>query len=129
MKKKYIYLTIILISILSVFPVHAANAYCSGLKSTFMFIGEIVRLAKIVVPIIIIGLGMLDLFKAVTGGKDGEIGKSFKSLVMRLIAGVCIFFLPTVIELVFSWVDGWSDNYESGYSECAKCILNVNDCK
>ena len=36
--------------------------YCSGLSSTFIFIGHIVRIAKIFIPIIIIGMGMMDLF-------------------------------------------------------------------
>ena len=102
--------------------------YCSGLKSTFVFIGHIVRLAKILIPIIIIGFGIMDFFKAVTASKDDEIKKSVRSLLFRAIAGVCIFFLPAVIDLIFSWVDGWS-NYESTYQECFKCIWDVGGCR
>ena len=103
--------------------------YCSGLKDTFTIIGHIVRLAKILIPIVIIGFGMLDLFKAVVGSKDDEIKKSFKSLIMRCIAGVCIFFLPAFIDLIFSWVDGWETNYQGSYEECFKCIWDVGSCK
>lgn len=102
--------------------------YCNGLQSTFIVIGHIVRIAKILIPIIIIGFGMLDFFKAIVGSKDDEIKKSAKSLVMRCIAGVCIFFLPAIIDLVFSWVDGWSENYQSNYEECFKCIWDVGSC-
>lgn len=103
--------------------------YCSGLSSTFIFIGHIVRLAKILIPIIIIGFGMLDFFKAVTGSKDDEIKKSLRSLIFRTISGVCIFFLPMIIELIFSWVSGWSTSYEGTYKECFKCIWDVGSCK
>ena len=103
--------------------------YCSGLKSTFMIIGHIVNIAKILIPIIIIGLGIVDFFKAVVASKDDEIKKSTKSLMMRTIAGVVVFFIPVFIELVFSWVSGWSENYEKQYQECFKCIWDVNSCK
>ncbi len=102
--------------------------YCSGLKSTFMIIGHVVRLAKILIPIVIIGFGMMDFFKAVVGSKDDEIKKSIKSLIMRCLAGVCIFFLPAFIDLIFSWVDGWENNYQSGYEDCFKCIWDVGSC-
>ena len=46
--------------------------YCEGLKPTFMFIGHIIRLAKILIPIVIILFGMYDFFRAVTGSKDDE---------------------------------------------------------
>lgn len=102
--------------------------YCNGLNSTFVFIGHIVQIAKIFIPIVIIGFGMLDFFKAVIGSKDDEIKKSIKSLVGRCIAGVCIFFLPAVITLIFSWIDGWSAGYEGKTNECFKCIWNVGSC-
>lgn len=103
--------------------------YCAGLKDTFTVIGHVVRLAKILIPIIIIGFGMMDLFKAIIGSKDDEIKKSIKSLIMRCVAGVCIFFLPAFIDLIFSWVDGWETNYQGSYEECFKCIWDVGSCK
>jgi len=101
----------------------------SGLRSTFVVIGQIVRLAKILIPIIIIGYGAYDFFKAVTGSKDDEIKKSARSLLFRCLAGVCIFFLPAVVDLVFGWVDGWNENYNSFYQQCFQCIWNVENCK
>lgn len=103
--------------------------YCTGLKSTFIIIGHVVNIAKIFIPIIIIGLGIMDFFKAIIASKDDEIKKSSKSLIMRTIAGVVVFFIPVFIELVFSWVSGWSENYEKQYQECFKCIWDVNSCK
>ncbi|HIR74012.1 TPA: hypothetical protein IAB95_00755 [Candidatus Ventrenecus avicola] len=99
--------------------------YCSGLSSTFIFIGHIVRIAKIFIPIIIIGFGMIDLFKAIVGSKEDTLMKAVKSLVFRCIAGVCIFFLPALISLIFSWVDAWN---ESEFWGCFNCIWDVGSC-
>ena len=100
--------------------------YCTGLSSTLIFIGHMVRIAKIVIPIIIMAFGALDFFHAMVGSKD-DIKKAIKSLIFRAIAGVCIFFLPAVIDLVFSWVDSWQ-NYDADYQNCFRCIWNVGNC-
>lgn len=102
--------------------------YCQGLSTTFIFIGHLIRLAKILIPIVIIGFGIMDFFKAMTGAKDDEIKKSLRSLVFRLISGVCIFFLPMFINLIFSFVSGWSESYEATYQDCFKCIWDVGSC-
>ena len=104
--------------------------YCEGLRSTFIVIGHLVRLAKILVPIVIILFGMLDFFRAVTAAKEDEIKKSARTLLFRALAGVCIFFLPALIDFLFSMVDGWNQ-YESNYQQCFKCIWDVgsDSCK
>ncbi len=103
------------------------NNPCTRLKEPLKFLGHIIFIIKIVVPIILIVFGMIDLFKAVTGGKDGEITKSLKSLVFRIIAGVAIFFVPSIISFIFTLVDDF-DNVKSEYDVCQKCILNVSKC-
>ncbi len=100
---------------------------CVKLKSPLKFIGYILLIVKIVIPLLLIIFGIIDLFKAVTGGKDGEVTKSLKTFVFRLIAGVAIFFIPTIISFVFTLVDGF-DDVESEYELCQKCILNVSSC-
>ena len=101
---------------------------CARLKSPLKFIGYILLIVKIIIPLLLIVFGIIDLFKAVTGGKDGEITKSLKTFIFRLIAGIAIFFIPTIISFVFTLVDGF-DDVESDYNICQKCILNVSECK
>lgn len=105
-----------------------SNGPCNRLKSPLKFIGYILLIVKIVIPLLLIVFGIIDLFKAVTGGKDGEITKSLKTFIFRLIAGVAIFFVPTIISFIFSLVDGF-DSVESEFNVCQKCILNVSQCK
>ena len=105
----------------------ADKGFCTRLKSPLKFIGYILLIVKIVIPLILIVFGIIDLFKAVTAGKDGEVAKSLKSLAFRIIAGVAIFFVPTIISFVFSLVDGF-DSVKSEYDICQRCILDVSKC-
>ncbi len=105
--------------------------YCSNdleLLKTFKFIGRILSIIKILIPLIIIILGFIDFFRAVIASKDDEIKKSMKSLLFRVISGVVIFFLPTIINLVFMLIDDWG-NYRTDYSVCSTCVTNPSKCK
>lgn len=100
---------------------------CAKLKAPLKFVGYIVLIIKIIIPLILIIFGMMDLLKAVTAGKDGELMKSVKSFAFRVGAGVLIFFVPTIISFVFGMVDTWTD-VEEDYNVCQTCILNVTKC-
>ena len=101
---------------------------CTRLKEPLQFIGKIVRIVKILIPIVIIVLGVIDFFKAILGSKDDEIKKSARSLLMRTIAGVVIFFIPTIISVVFSLISDFG-NLQGDFNACQKCIFRVDQCK
>lgn len=102
--------------------------YCTKLKEPLKFIGRIILIVKIVLPIIIIVLGCIDFFKAVTGAKDDEIKKSARTLLFRTLSGVVIFFIPTIISVIFSMVDSWAQ-IEGDFNACQKCIFRVSECE
>lgn len=77
------------------------SEFCTNAKNIIVFVGWILTIFKIAIPLLIIGFGMFDLGKAVVGSKDDEIKKSAKSLLWRAIAGVCVFFVPTAVMWVF----------------------------
>ncbi|MCI8575803.1 MAG: hypothetical protein HFI09_04970 [Bacilli bacterium] len=109
----------------------AKTSYCSDdleLLKTFKFIGRILSIVKILIPLVIIVLGAIDFFKAVVASKDDEIKKSMKSLMFRVLAGVIIFFIPTIVNLVFMLIDDWG-NYRTDYSVCSTCVTNPSKCK
>ncbi|MCI8394724.1 MAG: hypothetical protein HFH86_04530 [Bacilli bacterium] len=93
----------------------------------FRFLGRIFMVIKIVVPILLIVFGVWDFSKAVIGSKDDEMKKAIRTLMFRAISGVVIFFLPTLIHLVFQLVDGFNP-YESDYQKCSLCITSPNKC-
>ena len=109
--------------------VTVTDSYCSkpNFLKPFKLLGRIFSVVKIILPIIILAFGVVDFFKAVIASKDDEIKKATKSLIMRLIAGVCIFFLPAIIHFVFRLVDDWND-YDSDYSKFIICITSKNQC-
>ncbi len=104
----------------------AAPHVCSDLWEIWQVLGWVLLVFKIVIPIIIIIFGMIDLGKAVVASKDDEIKKSIKSLAMRAIAGIVIFFIPTLIGTIFSILDGFDRDGE--YHVCEVCITKPSEC-
>lgn len=106
----------------------AGTSYCSGdFLKPFRFVGKIFTIFKILIPILIIGFGSFDFFRALIANKDDEIKKSARSLVFRVISGVVIFFIPTIINLIFSLVDDWNQ-YSTDYRNCSKCLVSPYNC-
>lgn len=105
----------------------AAPQVCSGLKDVWQIVGYVLMVFKIVIPILIIIFGMIDLGKAVVASKDDEIKKAVKSLAMRAVAGVFIFFIPNLVGLIFGMVNSFDKTGE--YSICETCIVYPGECQ
>ena len=104
--------------------------FCSETKDVWSVVGKILGVFKIVIPLLIIIFGMIDLGKAVVASKDDEIKKAVKSLAMRGIAAIIIFFIPTIIGLIMGLVGNFSSSgAEADYNVCKKCITNPNKCQ
>ena len=98
-----------------------ASQICNMLDADLIrFIHNIIVIIKIAVPIILVILGMLDFAKGVTSGKEDEIKKGQGIFIKRLIAGACVFFVVTIVQLVMSFVS--SD--DNSFWNCANQILN-----
>ena len=95
------------------------DVFCSETANIWRLVGYFLMVFKIAIPIILIVLGMIDLGKAVVSSDDKAISKSVKSLAMRIIAAVCIFFVPTIISFIIGVVDT-SVNDDSAI--CRSCI-------
>ena len=77
------------------------DTFCADSASLWKFIGNIIYIIRIVIPVIIILLGTLDLGKAVIAGEDKKIKEAQKTFIKRLIYGVAIFFMFTIVEVIF----------------------------
>jgi len=65
------------------------------------------KLACIIAPLVIIFITIIGFVGAVTSGKEEDLKENGKKLVKRLIAGLLIMFIPTIISFVFTKiVDG-----------------------
>ena len=95
------------------------EAFCAETANIWRLVGYFLTIFKIVIPLILVILGVIDLGKAVVSSDDKAISKSVKSLAMRVIAAVCIIFVPTIISFIIGVVyTSANDNADI----CAKCI-------
>ena len=86
--------------------------FCGDNKSVWTLVGKLLNIFRIVIPVLIVIFGMVDLGKAVVGSKDDDVKKAAKQLLMRFIAGLIIFFIPTLVKAAFGLVDNADKDYE-----------------
>lgn len=95
--------------------------FCTDAYEIFYTVGMFLLVFKIVIPILLIIFGMVDLGKAVISSDDKAVSKAAKSLLNRVIAGVCIFFIPTIVGVIFNMVGSFGE-VKDQYTVCAACI-------
>ena len=105
-----------------------ASTFCADTANIWRTVGYFLLVFKIVIPIILIILGMIDLGKAVISSDDKVIKDSAIHFAKRLIAGVAIFFVPTIIRVVFNYIGEFTDTMRSDYMVCVNCLTNPDDC-
>lgn len=69
-----------------------------------ILLGQAFDIIKFAVPILIIGLGVVDYVKALAAQNQDEVKRSTNKLIKRLIIGIIIFLLPTLIEFALGIV-------------------------
>ncbi|MBQ7140730.1 MAG: VWA domain-containing protein [Bacilli bacterium] len=97
-----------------------SDNFCDCLIRLFIFLGHIMNIIKITVPIIIILMGSIDLIKAIVYQNDDQIQQTKKIFVKRLIYGVAVFFVISVVSFLIGLVGGDTNN------RCFKCVADVN---
>lgn len=108
----------------------AFSDFCSTMSGMLKIIGYVLTIFKIVIPLLIVIYGMIDLGKAVVASKDDEIKKAAKQIGIRLAAGILIYFIPSLILLVFSWISDYNNLMnEAEFEVCQTCILHPGQCQ
>ncbi len=92
----------------------------SALPKVTSIIYNIIRIG---VPILLVIFGMIDLVKGIMASKEDEMKKGQQIFIKRLVAGVLIFFVFTIVKFVISLA---SDDSPSLIS-CTECLI-LNDC-
>lgn len=84
----------------------SCNVDCGIFGGAFgALLKDALSLIRFAVPIIIIGLSIIDFIKATAAQNEAEVKKAATKLVQRMIVGVIIFLLPTLIEFVLAIAD------------------------
>lgn len=99
-------------------PSQTGNDFCTNLIPVWTILGYVIFGIKVVVPILLIISGMIDLAQAVMKQKEDDIKKAQSLLVKKLIAGVLVFLVVTIVSIVVGLVS--SDDWEN----CTKCAIS-----
>ena len=99
------------------------SGWCNeeGVRNVFHLIKTVLEVLRIVVPIGLIVMTSLDITKKVLNpdDKDGQ-----KKIMYRALAAVIVFFIPTLISIVFRLIDigkGTNGTYDSAQSSLSAC--------
>lgn len=79
---------------------------------------------QIAVPVVLVIMGSLDLFKGITANKEDEIKKGQQIFIKRLVAAALVFFAFVITKILISVV---ADGTGTDILECAECFIE-NDC-
>ncbi len=103
--------------------------FCYKTASVWLIVGKIFFIIKIVVPLLLIILGTIEVGKVVLSGDDKAISKTVSNLIKRLIAAVIIFFVPTLVKVLFAMVSEFSEEMKEDASNCINCLTDpYNSC-
>lgn len=102
--------------------------FCSEARTILQFVGWILTFFKIGIPLVIIAYGMVDFGKAVVASEDNEIKNQTRRLLYRALAGVVIFFIPTLIMWIFGAISEFEKSItEANFDLCRTCVLTPWD--
>lgn len=60
----------------------------------------ILNLIKVLVPLLLVGLGTLDFAKAILAGSEDNMKKAQSKFIKRVIIAVAIFLVPSILKLI-----------------------------
>jgi hypothetical protein len=111
-----------------------SNAYKNGFDmcqqkpvlKVFQLIGILVGIIKILVPVLIIILGMVDLAKAVMAGDDKASKTATLTLGKRFAAGIIIFFIPMLVDVILNFIANYSTTIDK-FRDCNTCFFNPSN--
>ena len=82
---------------------------CGGVEvpdTLFNAVATVIKLIKIVVPILLIIWGMIDFAKSVIAKKEEDIKTYRKAFISRLISALLVFLVIWIVQLALSLVSG-----------------------
>ena len=95
-------------------------------KNIFKFLGHLITIVKILIPLGLIIFGAVTFGQAMISGDNDALKKNAIGFIWKLIAAIVIFVIPTIINLVISFVD---EDSNSNYTSCSTCLFDTKNCK
>jgi len=88
---------------------NSGNCGVSG--RMLVWVSNIMKWIKYILPVIVIVMGILDFIKAIGADKEDEMKKAQSKFIKRLIAAALVFLVPLIIEFAL-------DKMGFGYNDC-----------
>ncbi len=111
----------------------ANSTLCDGVlvpNELFNLVATIIKVIKIVVPILLIIWGMLDFAKSVIAKNEDDVKKYRKSFISRVISAIIVFLIVFVVQLAVNLIASVEDTTnENGQTvsdiwSCSKKFIN-----
>ncbi len=96
--------------------------FCATSARIWQLVGYALFVLKIVIPLIIIILGIIDFTKALTASKDDALNDAVKAVLIRFVIGIAIFFIPLIISTLFAFIKSASP-FIAKAEGCEECLL------
>ncbi len=104
-----------------------------GVRNAVIIIGYVIQICRWVVPFLIIVLGIVAFTSAMLSGDEKAMGGAVKKLITKIIIGLLLFFIPTIILAVVNALEptfgNVADEENSTFGACTKCLLDPYSCK
>lgn len=97
-----------------------------SVKKVLVLVGYLLYIAKVAVPLILVVLGTFDIFQAVMGKDEKDLTKSVKTLLLRIVLGIFIFFIPSIVNWAFEVFNDASNGDTN--NSCVTCVLDPGNC-
>lgn len=100
-----------------------------GIKNIDQIFGIVklgITFMQYLIPFVLILWGTIDLFKAITAGKEDEIKKKQQALYKRAIAAVIVFILPWLVVTIIGFITSDSSIVKC-YKDTKAGIPSINN--
>lgn len=127
-KKLFLGILLFIFSFENCFALDDALCHDANVLKAFRILGVVIFIIKILVPVVIIITGIISLAKAVMMEDESAVKKSADVLFKKVIVGVLIAFIPTIVDVFISSVSA-ADKTRSKFTECGRCLTSIKECK
>lgn len=99
---------------MNLFQILDINCSDQGIASIVAIAKTIITIIQWGIPIVLIIMGSIDMFKAVSSGDEKTTKEAKDKFIKRLIYAVVAFLIPFIISLIFSLVGSIFGNATGG---------------
>lgn len=102
-----------------------------GILKSLKIVHTLIVIAKILVPLILIIVGGVEFGKASLAGDANTLEKVTQSFIIKLIVGLAIFMIPTIVDSLVHLAQSNKDvnDVKTGaFSKCTACFTGMKTC-